>query len=98
MPVDKFLKQIEAFVRGLTSRQKALIGVAAVLVVLVGGLFFRLTQTAEFKPLYSGLSQPDAQAVVQRLSSKNIPYELSPDGTSIRVPADQLDKTRLDLA
>jgi len=96
--VDRFLKQIEAFLRGLSFRQKALLGVGAGLVVLVGGLFFRLTQTAEFKPLYSGLSQSDAQAIVQRLTAKNVPYELSTDGTSVRVPADQLDKTRLDLA
>ena len=33
-----------------------------------------------------------------RLSEKNIPYELASDGTSILVPADQLDKARLDLA
>jgi flagellar M-ring protein FliF len=98
MPVDKFLKQIEVFVRKLTFRQKILLGAGVMLVILVGGLFIRLTQTADFKPLYSGLSQADAQAVVQRLTSKNIPYQLSPDGTSIRVPADQLDKTRLDLA
>jgi flagellar M-ring protein FliF len=98
MPVDKFLRQIEAFVRRLTFRQKALLGVGVVLVVLVGGLFVRLTQTVDFKTLYSGLSQADAQAVVQRLTSKNIPYELSPDGTSVRVPADALDKTRLELA
>ncbi len=96
--MEKFLKQIETFLRGLTNRQKALLGVAIVLVVLVGGIFYRLTQTAEFKTLYSGLSQTDAQALAQRLTSKNIPYELSTDGASIRVPSDQLDKTRLELA
>jgi flagellar M-ring protein FliF len=98
MPVEKFLNQIETFVRGLTFRQKALLGAGVISLVLVGGLFYRLTQTADFKTLYSGLSQADAQAVVQRLTSRNIPYELSPDGASVRVPADQLDKTRLELA
>jgi len=98
VPVDKFFKQVELFLRGLTFRQKALIGVGAVLLIIVGMVFYRLTKTADFRVLYSGLSQQDAQAVVQRLTAKNIPYELSPDGTSVRVPADQLDKTRLDLA
>jgi flagellar M-ring protein FliF len=32
------------------------------------------------------------------LSEKNVPYQLSSDGASILVPADQLDKTRLDVA
>ena len=62
------------------------------------GIFVKLTEKADFKTLYSGLAGPDAQAVVQRLAAKNIPYEISTDGTSVSVPADQLDKTRLDLA
>ena len=34
----------------------------------------------------------------RRLSDKNIPFELTSDGTGILVPADQLDRARLDLA
>jgi flagellar M-ring protein FliF len=96
--VDKVLKQIETFLRGLSWRQRILIGVGAALVVGVIALFVRLSQSADFKPLYSGLSPQDAQAVVQSLVTKNIAYQLSTDGTSISVPADQIDKTRLALA
>ncbi len=96
--MEKFLQQLEKFLKGLTLTQKVLLGAGVLLVVGVGALFVRLTETADFKTLYSGLSPQDAQAVVQRLSARNIPYELSADGTSVRVPADQLDKTRLDLA
>jgi flagellar M-ring protein FliF len=96
--VEKFLKQIEAFLRGLSARQRVLLTAAAIIVILVGALFYRLTQTADFKPLYSGLSTQDAQSVVQSLVSKNIAYQLSTDGTTVSVPADQLDKTRLTLA
>jgi len=96
--VEKFLQQLEKFLKGLTLTQKVLLGAGVLLVVGVGALFVKLTQTADFKTLYSGLSPQDSQAVVQRLSARNIPYELSADGTSVRVPADQLDKTRLDLA
>jgi flagellar M-ring protein FliF len=96
--VEKFLKQIEAFLRGLSARQRVLLTAAAIIVILVGALFYRLTQKADFKPLYSGLSTQDAQAVVQSLVAKNIAYQLSTDGTSVSVPADLLDKTRLTLA
>jgi flagellar M-ring protein FliF len=96
--VDKYLKQGEEFAKSLTLRQRILLGVAAVLVVGVLALFVRLTQKADFKTLYSGLAPTDAQQLGQRLASKNIPFEISADGTSISVPADQLDKTRLDLA
>jgi flagellar M-ring protein FliF len=96
--VDKFLKQIATFLSGLSLRQRILIGVSAALVVGMIALFVRLSQSADFKPLYSGLSPTDAQAVVQSLIIKNIAYQISTDGTSISVPADQIDKTRLALA
>jgi flagellar M-ring protein FliF len=96
--VEKFLKQAGEFLRALSFNQRVLLGVAAVLVAAVLGVFVKLSEKADFKTLYSGLAGPDAQAVVQRLAAKNIPYEVSTDGTSVSVPADQLDKTRLDLA
>jgi flagellar M-ring protein FliF len=96
--VDKVLKQIETFLLGLSWRQRVLLGVSAALVAGIIALFVRLSQSADFKTLYSGLSAQDAQAVVQSLILKNVAYQLSTDGTSISVPADELDKTRLALA
>jgi flagellar M-ring protein FliF len=40
----------------------------------------------------------DAQAIATQLTAKKIPYLLSPDGTSISVPADQVDAARLEVA
>ena len=40
----------------------------------------------------------DAQSLGQRLTAKNIRYELSPDGKSVLVPADQLQSARLEIA
>ena len=96
--MEKFLKQAGEFLRALSFNQRMLLGASAVLVAAMLGLFVKLTEKADFKTLYSGLAGPDAQAVVQRLAAKNIPYEVSSDGTSVSVPADVLDKTRLDLA
>ena len=61
-------------------------------------VFVTLLDKADYKTLYSGLSSSDAQSLSHRLSEKNIPFQLTSDGTSILVPADQLDKARLDLA
>lgn len=96
--MDKIFRQLAAFLRGLTGRQKMLLGAAAAAVLVVLGIFVRLSQTAEFKPLYTGLAPSDEQSVVQSLAAKNISYQVSPDGTSISVAADQLDKARLELA
>ena len=46
----------------------------------------------------SGLEAADAQAITAQLAAKKIPYLVSPDGTSITVPADQVDAARLEVA
>jgi flagellar M-ring protein FliF len=95
---DQIINQIVTFVKGLTLRQKITIAVGAAAVVGTIWVFVALFGKADYKTLYSGLSSSDAQALSHRLSEKNIPYELTSDGTGISVPADQLDKVRLDLA
>jgi flagellar M-ring protein FliF len=95
---EQISNQIVTFVKGLTLRQKILLGVAAAAVAATIWVFTVLFGKGEYRNLYSGLSSNDAQELSRRLSEKNIPYELSSDGASISVPADQLDKARLDLA
>jgi len=48
--------------------------------------------------LFSGLEPQDAAAIVEKLKEQGIPYELSDEGGTIRVPAAQLYDTRLALA
>jgi len=95
---EQVTNQIAVFARGLTLRQKITMAVGAAAVAGTIWVFVTLLDKADYKALYSRLSAGDAQSLSQRLSEKNIPYELASDGTSIRVPADQLDKARLDLA
>jgi flagellar M-ring protein FliF len=96
--VNKFYEQLLTFLRGLSPRQRILLGTGAILVAGSIALFVRLTQSADFAVLYSGLAPQDAQSVVASLASKSIPYQLSTDQASVSVPSDQLDKTRLLLA
>jgi flagellar M-ring protein FliF len=95
---EQVTNQVTAFARGLTMRQKITVALGAAAVAGTIWGFVTLFDKADYKMLYSGLSSSDAQALSQRLSEKNIPYELTSDGTGIRVPADQLDRVRLDLA
>ena len=98
LDAEQATKQIAAFVRGLTLRQKITMAVGAAAVAGTIWVLVTLLDKADYKPLYSGLSPSDAQSLSHRLSEKNIPFELASDGTRILVPADQLDKARLDLA
>jgi flagellar M-ring protein FliF len=60
--------------------------------------FVKLIATPTYKPLMTGMEPADAQAIATQLTAKKIPYLLSPDGTSISVPADQVDAARLEVA
>jgi flagellar M-ring protein FliF len=64
----------------------------------VAAFFVKMISTPVYKPLMSGLEPADAQAITAQLTAKKIPYLVSPDGTSITVPADQVDAARLEVA
>jgi flagellar M-ring protein FliF len=90
--------QLREFASSLTSRQRMLLGGGAVLVAVVLFTFVHLLGKPEMTALYSNMEPSDAQSLGQRLTVKNIRYQLSPDGKSVLVPADQLDTARLEIA
>jgi flagellar M-ring protein FliF len=70
---------------------------AVLLMALCGGLFWYLLRT-DWRTLYADLDPEDARQTCQILTQAQIPFEPTPDGTGIRVPAAQLDKARLATA
>ena len=91
------LQPIKRVWRGLGRGQQ--IGLAAVAAALVGLLFIVSTvgHGADSAIAYSGLSNDDEAAIVQKLKDAKIPYELQ-DGGTIRVPSGQLQEARLATA
>ncbi|BBD79376.1 flagellar basal-body MS-ring/collar protein FliF [Aerosticca soli] len=73
-----------------------LIGMAAA--VALGVAVVLWSRGPNYGLLYAGLEQKDAAAIVQALQAANTPYKLSPDGSSIMVPAADLPAIRLKLA
>ena len=72
-------------------------GVAAVLTAFflyVAGVIGEPAKTI----LYAGLEPRSAAAVTAKLDAMNIPYETKGDGGTILVPADQVNKLRMELA
>ncbi|MGA7521641.1 MAG: flagellar basal-body MS-ring/collar protein FliF [Acidobacteriaceae bacterium] len=70
--------------------------VAAMLLVL--GCFAALLWYAsrpDWRTLYAGLDSDDARQVAQQLTTAGIPFDVSPDGSLLRVGAENLDKARL---
>ena len=88
------LKQIA---RSPATRQlMLLVGVALAVAIGVGVVLW--SRGPNYALLYAGLDSKDAAAVTQALQAGNTPYTLSPDGSSISVPAADLATVRLKLA
>jgi flagellar M-ring protein FliF len=87
-------------VRWATMRtaQRGWTATAAVLILaLTGGLLW-YTLSTDWRTLYAGLDTDDARQTGQILTQAQIPFELTTDGSGIRVPAADLDKARLATA
>ncbi|MFZ0314402.1 MAG: flagellar basal-body MS-ring/collar protein FliF [Candidatus Korobacteraceae bacterium] len=96
--IEQVIEQAKRFVAGLTMKQRGLMVAGAVLVAATLYVFVELIGKPEYKTLYSGMSPADAQEITASLAARKIPFEQSPDGASILVPADKLDSARLELA
>jgi flagellar M-ring protein FliF len=92
------LAQAGAFFKALGMRQRLLLGGGGVIVLATLFVFVKLLGKPEMKPLYTGMVAGDAQALAAKLALRKIPYEISSDGGSISVPAEQLDAVRLQIA
>ncbi len=64
------------------------------LAALTGGLLWYALRT-DWRTLYMGLEPEDARQIGQILTQAQIPFDVTADGSGIRVPDAQLDKARL---
>ncbi len=68
--------------------------------LIIGGFIALLlwVNQPEYQVLFSGMNQRDGSQVVTKLKEMKIPYHLENDGTTIRVPQENVYETRLALA
>lgn len=52
----------------------------------------------DWKTLFTGLDGKDVAQVSQELAAAGIPYQMTPDGGGVQVPAEMLDKARMEVA
>ncbi len=52
----------------------------------------------DYRILYTGLDGKDTQQVAQELGAAGIPFEMTADGSGVQVPAESLDKARMEVA
>jgi flagellar M-ring protein FliF len=92
------LDRLGEFFKGLSFQQRFLLAGGVVLVGATLWVFVVLLGQPKYVTLYSGLRPEDAQGLGARLAAKNIPHQISPDGSSLLVPEDKLDASRLETA
>jgi len=92
------VERLKQFFQGLTLNQRLLLAGGTVLVAGVLWVFVVLLGQPKFVTLYSGLRPEEAQNLASRLAAKNIPHQVSPDGSSLLVADDKLDAARLETA
>jgi flagellar M-ring protein FliF len=80
----------------VAQRTIAIIGVAVLLIgaIALGAWFTRST----YSPLFSGLSGPDASAIVDQLEADGVSYQLTDGGATIMVPDSAVNGQRLKAA
>ncbi len=69
--------------------------VAATLLAAVAGTLAWYGLRTDWRTLYTGLDPDEARTIADTLTQAQIPFDLSQDGATLRVPAAQLDKARL---
>jgi len=92
---------VNAFIQTLRNLGPLRLGAIALVTFSLLGFFAFLTTRISSSPmaiLYTDLDSQDAGAVVQKLDSLKIPYEVSATGGVIRVASDQVGKLRMTMA
>lgn len=82
----------------LTRRQRLTILAAALAVIAALFGLQRWSRERDFKPLYSGLAQEDAAAVLAKVRESGTPFRLADGGAAVLVPSAKVAELRLQLA
>jgi flagellar M-ring protein FliF len=95
-------KRAAALVSSATARLMALepaqrkwLAAAAVFSILCFSAIAWYATRTDWRILYAGLDSEDAREMAAELTAASIPYDVTPDGATLRVPAESLDKARL---
>src|SRR5262245_1937993 len=96
--LQELWSNLRVFLAGQPPARRAVLAATGVgSMILVLGLAWWVQQPL-FRPLFTNLAQDDAAAIVERLRTDKIPYELEDGGRAILVPAERLYELRLSLA
>ncbi len=92
------MNQLMQTLRGLGVVRLAALGGTILAVIIFFAFMATKMSSGPLALLYSGLDPSDGGAIVSQLDTMKIPYEVSANGTSIKVPTEQVGKLRMSMA
>ena len=93
-----FLQKIRAVWQKVSLVQRALLVAVVLTLVSVGALLTHWARRPDMRMLYQDLAPEEAAKITEKISEKDIVYELRNGGTSIYVPKEKVYQLRLDMA
>lgn len=84
--------------RALPARTRMMLGGGAAVALVGAGIFLSVIAQPSWRVLYADLDPADAREMADQLTAAKIPFDVAPNGGTIKVPADELDKARLQTA
>lgn len=75
----------------------ATVGSAVATLGLIGAIIYYGSQP-DYGVLFADLKPADAQAIVEKLQTANVPYSVTNGGTTVQVPHERISELRLQMA
>jgi len=100
-PAEKVLAMLSAMrerVMAMPAGKRTWLIASAVFVAAMCAGMIWFAERPDWRVLFSGLDGKDSQQVAQELAAAGIPYETTADGAGVQVPAEMLDKARMEVA
>ncbi|MDR3220675.1 MAG: flagellar M-ring protein FliF [Candidatus Accumulibacter sp.] len=82
----------------LTNQQKVMLMVAAAALIAVLVATSTWLKQADYRVLFSNITERDGGAIIAALDQMNIPYKFSDSGGAVLIPSDRVYEVRLRLA
>lgn len=92
------MDQLRKLITALSLKQR--VGIVAAAILTIAGVvsFVHWRHEQSFHPLFTGMSQDDAAAIVQKLKESGVEYRLTDNGGAVLAPGDKIDELRLEMA
>ncbi len=95
---ERLIERLRAVWDSMTLNQRVISsGVLIALIIAVAYLSTLRDSFTQYSILFTELDASSASQITTHLEQQNIPYRLSPDGNTIRVPRNQATQLKIDL-